>query len=150
MDRDHARPGDLGRLIRDAQRAIEVDLISQLRHAGYPELRPGHMLVFRHLDRDGMRATDLARDARVTRQAMSQVVAELEGLGILEQVPDPSDGRAKVIRYTARGERGYAVAESVFAAMERRHADAVGDRALSATRRVLAAIAQTSEGADDK
>ena len=142
MDRAPPKPGDLGRLIRDAQRVIENDLLAGLTDAGYPGLRPGHMLVFRHLDRDGMRIGDLARDARVTRQAVAQVVADLERMGIVEVVADPADGRAKVVRYTDHGQRGFAVAEGIFAGIERRYASALGPRALSTTRSVLEAIAR--------
>jgi DNA-binding MarR family transcriptional regulator len=143
MAGERHRPGDLGRLVRDAQRAIEAELLAGLARAGYPDLRPGHMLVFRHLDPSGMRVSDLARDARVTRQAVSQVVAELEGMGLLEQAADPTDRRAKVVRYTAHGRRGYATAEGIFAGLERRHGEAMGERALATTRRVLRGIART-------
>lgn len=129
-------------MLRDALRAVELELLAGLAAAGYDELRPGHMLVFRHLDPSGMRVSELARDARVTRQAVAQVVAELEGLGLLEQHPDPADGRAKIVGYTARGRRGYRAAEGVFACIERRHAQVAGERALATTQRVLRSIAE--------
>jgi DNA-binding MarR family transcriptional regulator len=34
---------------------------------------------------------------------MGEVIRELVDIGILEMVPDPTDGRAKIVRYTDEG-----------------------------------------------
>jgi DNA-binding MarR family transcriptional regulator len=130
-------PADLARLLRDALRTVEREMLAVLEAEGFEGLRPGHMLVFRHLDPEGMSASALARDAGVTRQTASQAIAELDGLGIVEQVPDPGDRRAKLVRYTARGRRGFAIAFDAFDAIERRHAQQAGERAFATTLRVL-------------
>jgi hypothetical protein len=52
--------------------------------------------VLRGLDAgEDAQASALAREAGVTRQAIGQVIAELEQLDIVEQIPDPGDARAK-------------------------------------------------------
>ncbi len=56
------------------------------------------------MDEGGTRSTVLAQRAGVTKQAMSQLVRLMERQGYLEQVADPSDTRAKVVRMTPRGE----------------------------------------------
>ena len=56
------------------------------------------------MDEGGTRSTVLAQRAGVTKQAMSQLVRLMERQGYLEQVPDPTDTRAKVVRMTERGE----------------------------------------------
>jgi DNA-binding MarR family transcriptional regulator len=56
------------------------------------------------MDENGTRSTVLAQRAGVTKQAMSQLVRLMERQGYLEQVPDPTDTRAKVVRMTSRGE----------------------------------------------
>jgi DNA-binding MarR family transcriptional regulator len=134
---------DLARSLRDALRAVERDIHGALEDAGFAGLRPGHWLVFRHLEPSGMTLSDLARDAGVTRQSISQVVVELERLGIVEVGPDPADGRAKLVRYTDLGRRGFDVAVDAFASIERRHADAIGERRLESTVRVLERIARS-------
>ena len=67
------------------------------------DLRPAHTALFPHLSLEGTRMTDLAAKMGVTKQAVGQVVAELEEAGVLCRVPDPSDGRAKLVRFTAEG-----------------------------------------------
>jgi DNA-binding MarR family transcriptional regulator len=59
--------------------------------------------LFPHLSLEGTRMTALAEKMGVTKQAVSQIAAELEQAGVLCRVPDPSDGRAKLVRFTAEG-----------------------------------------------
>jgi MarR family transcriptional regulator, temperature-dependent positive regulator of motility len=132
---------DLARALRDALRAVEGDILATLQAHGYSGLRPGHWLVFRHLDPEGMTLSALARDAGVTRQSVSQVVTELEQLGLVEVVPDLADRRAKVVRYTRRGRRGFEVATQAFRDIERRYARAIGRRELADAVSVLERIA---------
>ena len=67
------------------------------------ELRPAHTALFPHLSLEGTRMTALAARMGVSKQAVGQIVAELEQARVLCRVPDPSDGRAKLVRFTAEG-----------------------------------------------
>ena len=49
---------------------------------------------------------------------MAELVAHLERHGYVERVPDPGDGRAKLVRATARGSEVYAIARDVVAEIE--------------------------------
>jgi DNA-binding MarR family transcriptional regulator len=121
-------PGaDLARALLDATRSFEHVMLARLAQAGLGMLAGRHLPVLRGLDPDhGARASALARDAGITRQAIAQVIAELEHLGIVEQIPDPTDGRAKIVRYTPYGLDGYHRAMSVFTELEREAAKAIG------------------------
>ncbi len=59
--------------------------------------------MFGNIEAEGMRLTELAERAGMTKQGVGEAVTDLEGLGYAERVADPSDGRAKIIRLTARG-----------------------------------------------
>ena len=64
-------------------------------------MREGHGCVFGFIDLDhGSRLTDLADRSGLTKQAVGEAVAELERKGYVERVPDPLDGRAKIIKLT--------------------------------------------------
>jgi len=67
-----------------------------------PRLRAAHTALFPHIDLEGTRLTQLARRLGISKQAVGQLVDELEALGILLRVPDPRDRRAKLIRFTQR------------------------------------------------
>src|SRR5215213_7676799 len=79
------------------------ELHRRLHERGYAEIRPGHGCVFRFIDDDGTRLTELAERSGLTKQAVGEVVADLEELGYVERVPDPADRRAKTIVLTRRG-----------------------------------------------
>src|SRR5262245_34814097 len=66
-------------------------------------LRSAHTQVFESLDPQGSRLTVMAERARMSHQAMGEMVEELIRYDYLERVPDPDDGRARLIRPTARG-----------------------------------------------
>jgi DNA-binding MarR family transcriptional regulator len=63
-----------------------------------------HGSVLGRLDREGPRSvSDLATAERVRPQSMAQTVGDLEGDGLVERNPDPSDGRRALVSLTAQG-----------------------------------------------
>ncbi|HEU4529393.1 MAG TPA: MarR family transcriptional regulator [Actinomycetota bacterium] len=129
---------DLGRLLLEAHRALGAELVATLAERGYPDARPGHAVVFLHIDRrTGTRLTELARRARMTKQGMMLVVDDLEQRGYVRRVPDPEDARAKVVRLTARGRRYVAEARRAAAALEARARRDLGDRRYETLRDAL-------------
>ena len=92
-----------------------------------------------------MRVVDIAAQMTVTRQAVSQLVGEIEGRGYLERVPDPSDGRAVLVRHTAAGRRLLAEALAAMTAIEDEWQQVVGVRQMDQVRRSLTAIADHVE-----
>lgn len=77
------------------------------REAGRRLLTPALVRLLPHLSREGVRQTELARRVDVTKQAVGQALAELVPLGLVEIVPDPTDGRARLVRLTAAGAASY-------------------------------------------
>ena len=119
------------------------ELHGRMSRDGYPEVRPGHGCVFTYLDRDrGSRLTDLADRSGLTKQAVGEAVADLEGKGYLERVPDPIDGRAKIIRLSERGRAGVRAADRHFADIEREWGEGIGDERMAALREALELLAE--------
>lgn len=107
--------------------AITEEVYASLAEVGYADLRPAHGCVFGFLRDGGDRLTALADRSRLTKQAVGEAVADLEQLGYVERVPDPSDRRAKIIRLTDKGTQAMAAAAEIFADIERRLAAEVGE-----------------------
>lgn len=90
-------------LFKAARLTNEEALERARRATGADWLRPAHTTLFPHIDAEGLRLTALAERIGVTKQAVQQLVDELEEVDLVERVPDPSDGRAKLIRWSRSG-----------------------------------------------
>jgi len=113
-------PENLAILLREPFRAMNDLLLARLAERGHPQVRASHGLVFQHLDDAGTRVGVLAERAQMTKQSMAELVAHLERHGYVERVADAADGRAKLVRATARGRAVYAIAREVVAEVEAR------------------------------
>jgi DNA-binding MarR family transcriptional regulator len=92
-------------LVHNADRAFQAHMVREAHARSRPDIKPAHNHLFGVLGDDGDRPAALAARAGITRQSMGEVIRDLVELGIVEMVPDPDDGRAKVVRYTAEGKR---------------------------------------------
>jgi len=92
----------LYRIIRLA-RKVDEEALRRASEGELIELKRTHLALLPHLDAEGTRITALAERLGVTKQAVSQTVAELEALGLLERAHDPSDGRARLVMLTEAG-----------------------------------------------
>lgn len=106
-------------LLRNPYEAMLTRLHAGLAAAGYADSYPSWGTnVFYCLQEGGLRLTELAERTHTTKQAMLYTVNRLEEAGYVERVPDPVDGRAKVIRLTQRGWELRRVADALVAGME--------------------------------
>lgn len=68
-------------------------------------LTAAHLALIPHIDLEGTRSVELARRVGISKQAVGQLIDDLERMGACERVVDPSDGRAKLVRFSKRGRR---------------------------------------------
>ena len=126
------------------------DLLQHLIETGHADLRPTHCLnVFRFMDCDGTRPTALARRAGITPQAMSELVGYLEQRDYVRRVPDPTDGRGRVVIYADRGTHAAEIATRFFADMEARWGALVGPDRLQEVKSALTEILAASPSHGD-
>jgi DNA-binding MarR family transcriptional regulator len=131
---------EIGELLGSVRDGIVEEVQRRVAAAGYTDVRASHDCVFRHLSADGMRLRDLATLSQLTAPAIGEHVDELERLGYVERLPDPSDRRAKLIRPTRRGAAFMQAAYGALAEIESEWADAVGAKALVRLRDALAQV----------
>jgi DNA-binding MarR family transcriptional regulator len=86
-----------------AGRALTATMMAKVAGLGFDGMTPALASLMPLLDASGVRATTLAQRAGITKQAISQLVRELEARGFVEQAPDSTDTRAKIVRLTERG-----------------------------------------------
>ncbi len=111
-------PG-LGPLLFECARLLdEIAQAEVNREAGARVLTPALVRLLPHLSRDGIRPTELARRIDVSKQAVGQSLADLAGRGFVELVPDPADGRGRLVRLTPSGASAYDHGRGVLAFYE--------------------------------
>ena len=117
-----------------------VELQQRVAESEYSDVRVTHGCVFGNIDPDGTRLTELAERAFMTKQSVGEVVSDLQGLGYVERVPDPADGRAKIIRLTKRGHAAQALGFAMIDELEREWAERYGEQRIAALRDALEVV----------
>lgn len=128
-------------LMEVASEALFVEFRAELAEAGYGDVRPTHGCVFRFVHENGMRLTELAQVAGMTKQSIGEIVDDLEALSYVERIPDPADKRAKLIRLTEKGEQAQRIGFGLFGKLEQRWGERYGADRIAAFRDLLEEIA---------
>lgn len=113
---------------RDISALIPPDLVG---------LRGSYARILDLIADEGSRPVALAGGAWISKQAMSQRLRELEERGWVRLTPDPTDGRATIVRRTAEGDRVRATVLRTVAALEEQWAERVGPDRYATFRAVL-------------
>lgn len=148
-------PG-LGPLLFECARLLdEIAQAEVNRQAGTRVLTPALVRLLPHLTVDGVRPTELARRIEVSKQAVGQALADLAGRGFVEQVPDPADGRGRLVRLTHEGVAAFAHGRGVLAFYERALAERLGRTKVETLSTILASMlpvleAWTRDGAPQR
>ena len=96
-----------------------TELVNEgLATRGFPDFRPAHGTIGQHISDRGSRITELAQLAQVSKPTVVYLVNDLERLGYVERLPDPADGRAKLVCLTQRGTRAQEAAREIIAEIE--------------------------------
>ena len=122
-------PRLLNRLLLRPALAMRLRIQQAIEEAGFDDFRISHMNVFAWLPDSGARIGQLARQAQLSKQTMTELVSELEKRGYVNRTRDPSDGRAWIIRFTERGAALDQVARRALQETEREWAQALGQPA---------------------
>jgi DNA-binding MarR family transcriptional regulator len=116
----------IGQLLTQLTRLFQTELFDRLIAAGLENARVPHTHVTAYIKAEGSRLTELATQARMTLPAMSELVDDLQRIGIVERRPDPRDRRAKLICLTDAGREAMRTARRVIAEIEAGYAELVG------------------------
>ncbi|MCC2097776.1 MAG: MarR family transcriptional regulator [Hyphomicrobiales bacterium] len=121
------RRGNVGRAIFNATKKFEQDVLASLADNGFPEIRLVHLNLYRNLEFDGTRLTDLAARASMTKQGMQELVDRAEKAGFVERRPDPHDGRAKMVAFSGNGLKLFEALRQAIRFAEQNMIDSIGN-----------------------
>lgn len=111
---DRWRQTHLGRLLGHSMRRFDERVLYLMAHdadvplalshlAARAQVGAAHIHITRHLALGGSRLTALAHSAGMTKQAMGDLVTQCEAWGLVVREPDPTDARARLVRFTPTG-----------------------------------------------
>ena len=132
-------------LLFKAARLLNERAIGRVRERTGKPLRVSHTALLPHLDLEGTRLTVLAERLGVSKQAAGQLVDELEAMGFVERAPDPADARAKLVRFSKRGQKSLFEGLAVLRELEVELRAIAGATQLRVVHDVLAAIVAAEE-----
>jgi DNA-binding MarR family transcriptional regulator len=118
----------LGAMLRVVWQWVRDQMYEGVVAAGYDDLNAAHLGLWRYPGLDGLRPSQLADHGGITKQSVNDLLGHLERHGYLRRVPDPADGRARVIRLTSKGLRLQQTIYAEAAAAQLRIAEILGPR----------------------
>lgn len=139
----------MGALLRMAWEQVQDEVYEKLKAEGFLDLRAAHRPLMRYPPIDGLRPSQLAARTSLSKQAANDLLRDLEKMGYLRLDPDPSDGRARIIRLTDRGWRFQHVSAHLSKAVGERWAKAIGQDRFDAFTETLRTIIALGEKPED-
>ena len=134
------RIDDIAPALGVASRGVIAAMMVGVAARGFEGMTPAFASLIPLLDATGARPTALAARAGITKQAISQLVRELEKRGYVELARDPGDTRAKIVRLTERGVALRAACFEVRLELEAAAGAALGPNRMARFRRDLADV----------
>jgi len=134
---DDEQPVDLGVALFIPYRYMEDRIFRAIQDAGFDDWTLAQLRVFQRIAPDGSRLTDLADQAQMSKQSAGVMVDQLERLGYVRRVSDPTDGRARLIVIEERGRRAADVAMATSAEILAEWKTFLGTRNFTLLRQIL-------------
>lgn len=128
----------LWRLARRWKEEFDAEMIRR----GYPWITEARGAIIGQLRPGGLPQSALSTALGVSKQAVQQFVDELVAEGAVERVPDPADGRGKIVRLTARGVASITEGNAVKREIEKRYRRRVGAERFAVMQDVLEELAE--------
>jgi DNA-binding MarR family transcriptional regulator len=135
----------VGLLMFIAARDVENRVVAAMRRAGIDDITLAQARVAARIGEHGTRLTDLAEQAQVTKQTATALVDRLEAAGYVERVPDPTDGRARLVRLTDKAATLLPIARAEEAQIEREWEAHLGPRRMRELREALVLLREITD-----
>ncbi|MCG8923670.1 MarR family winged helix-turn-helix transcriptional regulator [Lentzea sp. CC55] len=135
---------NIGLLLFIPSREVENRVLAAVTAAGF-EITQAQARVLMRVGPDGTRLTELAEAAQVTKQTAGFLVDQLEKAGYVERVPDPTDGRARLVRVTGKAKEAVPVADAEIARIEVEWEQHIGKRRMTQLREALDMLGEITD-----
>ena len=137
-------PPLIGALLRMPVDVIRARMLAGLHEAGFDDLVPAHLIVLQYPGPENLRPSELAAQARMTKQAMNYLLGEMQRLGYLKREPDAQDHRSKRVQLTRRGDAAGQTIRQIVGQIETELEQELGPERFGHLRTLLIALNETS------
>jgi DNA-binding MarR family transcriptional regulator len=147
---EKALPDHVGWRLWQASRAWQVEFAAAMRaggHGWFTEARAG---LLGQIPRSGIRQAALIERSAISKQAVQQLLDGLEAEGVVQRLPDPRDGRGKLVGYTPKGLDALRDGDRIKLQIERRYVERIGQPRFAALMDALRALDAEPADASDK
>ena len=96
---------------------VRHQMLQAIHEAGFADFQEAHFAVFSYPLPDGVRPSELARQKKMSRQAINYLLVQLEGRGYVER-RQADDADRRLVYLTDQGRQ---IAEAIFACLRRLH-----------------------------
>lgn len=104
-DTEYIKTNSWGKILTYLKRQFDQWATLKLNENGYKHFKMAYMPVLMNIKAEGTNNNELAKSARVTKQAMSKVAKELIDNGYIKTKTDPSDKRSTIFLLTDKGKK---------------------------------------------
>jgi DNA-binding MarR family transcriptional regulator len=94
-----------GKILNHLKREFDTWAMRELCKKGHTDFKMAHMPVLMNIDVGGITNNELAKRTKVTKQAMSKVIRELQTMGYIKAKEDKDDKRSMTLILTEKGKK---------------------------------------------
>ena len=132
---------NLGFLLAKASQRFNERLVERLAEEGFADVRASYGSVLMPLfEQDRLRVGEIVARARLSKQAMTRLIAHCEADGLVRRSRDAADGRAFRVELTARGRELRSVVGRVLTKLDDEVLAQVGRRDIDALKTALRGV----------
>lgn len=127
----------IGGLLRMVWQVHRDRMYERLVAAGYVDVTRAQFALLRFPGVDGMRPSEAAELAGLSKQTVNDLLGELERNGYIERKPHPADGRGRIVRLTPRGKKLQRTTHEISRQLEADWATQIGQQRITSLKKTL-------------
>jgi DNA-binding MarR family transcriptional regulator len=143
----HAKNASWAQVLLKCARLLNERALTLVQQRTKQHVRPAHTALFPQIDLQGTRPSVLAERLGISKQAVGQLVDDLMKMGLLDQAADPADGRARLVKFSARGKKGLLTGLATLLELEAQLSATVGKADVAQMHKTLLRLLATLENA---
>jgi DNA-binding MarR family transcriptional regulator len=136
-------PDHLARWLAAVSRRLHSELRTHVNDE-FPELRGSHRRILQMIPAEGIRSTDLAAVAQMTKQALGEFADWLERAGFVRSQRDDADRRVRRLFRTDLGDKAADATQRAFASIEAQWRQEIGPEPYDTMKQALRRLGHDS------